>query len=52
VGASCIEHFTRVETFGSPNVHWIRVSVDPSDPQVFTFKPEIVRQNLVQHGSP
>jgi len=46
-----IEHFTRVETFGSPNVHWVRVIVDPSDPQVFTFKPEIVRKNLVKHGA-
>jgi hypothetical protein len=46
-----IEHFTRVETFGSPNVHWVRVIVDPSDPQVFTFKPEIVRKNLGKHGS-
>ena len=47
-----IEHFTRVETFGSPNVYWVRVIVDPSDPQVFTFKPEIVRKNLVKHGAP
>ena len=46
-----IEHFTRLETFGSPNVHWVRVIVDPSDPQVFTFKPEIVQKNLVKHGS-
>jgi len=28
------------------------VIVDPSDPQVFTFKPEIVQKNLVKHGSP
>jgi hypothetical protein len=44
-----IEHFTRVETFGSPNVHWVRVLVDPASPQVFTFIPEIVRKNLVRH---
>ena len=24
------ENFTRVETFGSPDTHWIRVTVDPS----------------------
>ena len=44
-----IENFTRVETFGTPDVHWIRVIVDPNDPNVFTFKPEIVRKNLVDH---
>ena len=47
-----IEHFTRVETFGSPNVHWVRVIVHPSDPQMFTFKPEIVQKNLGKRGSP
>jgi len=46
-----IEHFTRVEVFGSPNVHWVRGIVDLNDPQVFTFKPEIVQKNLVNHGS-
>jgi hypothetical protein len=44
-----IENFTRVETFGSPDAHWVRVIVDPSDPNVFTFKPEIVKKNLVTH---
>jgi hypothetical protein len=46
-----LEHFTRVETFGSPNVHWMRAIVDPNDPQVFLFKPEIVKKNLVKHGA-
>jgi hypothetical protein len=45
-----IENFTRVETFGTPDVHWIRVIVDSSDPSVFTFKPEIVKKNLVDHS--
>jgi hypothetical protein len=45
-----IEHFTRVEVFGSPNVHWVRGIVDLNEPQVFTFKPEIVQKNLVKHG--
>jgi hypothetical protein len=45
-----IEHFTRVEVFGSPNVHWVRGIVDLNDPQVFTFKPEMVQKNLVNHG--
>jgi predicted phosphodiesterase len=41
------ENFTRVETFGAPDSHWIRVIVDPVDPQLFTFKPEIVPENVV-----
>lgn len=39
-------NFTRVETFGSPDVHWVRASVDTRDPEVFTFQPEIVEENL------
>ena len=46
-----IEHFTRVETFGAPNAHWMRAIVDPNDPQVFLFKPEMVKKNLVKHGA-
>jgi hypothetical protein len=38
-------NFTRVETFGSPDVHWVRASVDARDPEVFTFQPEIIEEN-------
>ena len=41
-----IENFTRVETFGSPDVHWVRATVDVADPEVFTFRPEIVEENI------
>jgi hypothetical protein len=37
-----IEHFTRVETFGYPDVHWVRITVDPARPDLFTVQPEIV----------
>lgn len=40
-----LPNFTRVETFGSPNVHWVRVTVDPSNRNVFTFEPMIVPAN-------
>jgi len=33
-----VENFTRVETFGSPFVHWVKVRVDVSMPNVFTIK--------------
>ncbi len=41
-----VENFTRVETFGSPDVHWVRATVDVADPEVFTFRPEIVEENI------
>ncbi len=44
-----IENFTRVETFGNPDVHWLRASVDGRDPNVFRFQPQYVRKNLVRH---
>ncbi len=40
------ENFTRVETFGNPDTHWVRVTVDPADPQVFSFKGEIIGENV------
>lgn len=44
-----IENFTRVETFGNPDVHWLRARVDPRDPNVFSFEQRIVKNNLVRH---
>jgi len=40
-----IENFTRVETFGFPEAHWVRVIVDLKDASVFSFKEEIVDKN-------
>jgi hypothetical protein len=40
-----LPNLTRVQTFGSPNVHWIRVTVDASSRDVFTFHPMIVEAN-------
>lgn len=44
-----IENFTRVETFGQPDHHWLHVTVDPSDPNLFTFRQKLVEANLVDH---
>ena len=41
-----LENFTRVETFGSPYHHWVHVTVDASDPNVFTFRPRLVAANV------
>ena len=44
-----IENFTRVETFGTPDRHWIRAKVDLNDPDIFSFRQEIVDKNLIDH---
>jgi len=43
--AHLIKNFTRVETFGSPNVHWVKVTVDPRSRNLFRFEPMIVAGN-------
>lgn len=43
--ANLLANFTRVETFGSPNIHWVKVSVDSRNRNVFTFQPMIVPEN-------
>jgi hypothetical protein len=44
-----IENFTRVATFGHPDTHWIRATIDRADPNVFRFRQEIVRANVAAH---
>jgi hypothetical protein len=41
------ENFIRVETYGSPDIHWVKVTVDPAEVQVFRFDPQIVPENVV-----
>ena len=36
----------QLETFGSPHSHWVHVTVDANDPNVFTFRERIVRANV------
>lgn len=33
-----MRNFTRLETFGSPLLGWVKVSVDPSRPELFSFE--------------
>jgi hypothetical protein len=37
-----LTNFTRVETFGSPNLHWVQVTVDPKAEHLFTVRPVMV----------
>jgi len=50
-GVPSLENFTRVETFGAPNHHWVQVLVSRDDPNVFTFRPRLVEGNI-QRRSP
>ncbi len=38
-----LPNFTRLQTFGSPLIHWARVKVDPATAHVFTVNPVIVK---------
>ena len=44
-GDGVLGNFTRVETFGARNTHWVSASIDPRDPNLFTFEPRIVPAN-------
>lgn len=37
-----IAHFTRAETFGELDTGWLRVEVDPKDPNLFVFRPYLL----------
>jgi len=41
-----VENFTRVETFGHPDVHWVKVTVDTTAAFVFSFDQELVPANI------
>ena len=45
-----LENFLRVETFGTPNHHWLHVTVEPNDPNVFAFRPRIVSANVIKRN--
>jgi hypothetical protein len=47
-----VTNFTRVETFGDHqptlgDVNWLKVNVDPSSREVFSYQPQIVNRDLV-----
>ncbi len=44
------DNFTRLEVFGDPDSHWVRVTVDPAKPELFAIEPEIVPQNSARRG--
>ena len=52
VDGTTIENVTRLENFGSPDVHWSRVTVDPSGPELFTFSAGMIAANAFPHPLP
>ena len=40
-----LANFTRVETFGARNTHWVSATIDPGDPNLFEFETRIVPAN-------
>ena len=44
-GGGVLTNFIRVETFGSRNTHWVKATIDPSDPNLFNFQAQIVPGN-------
>ena len=41
--AHLIPNLTRVQTYGSPNINWVEVTVEPKNRALFTFQPMIVQ---------
>ena len=47
-----LSNFTRVETFGSSDVHWIEVRVDPAGANVFSFEQRIAMRERTNGDRP
>jgi len=39
-----LANLTRLQTFGSPSLHWVRVTVDPASSNLFQIQPMMVSQ--------
>ena len=50
VSQSRVDNFTRVETFGNPDVQWVRVTVDVNNSNVFVF--EVGRPTKTNNSDP
>ena len=44
-GGGVLTNFTRVETFGARNTHWVSARIDAHDPNLFAFEPRVVAAN-------
>lgn len=39
-----LTNFTRLQTFGSPSLHWVKVKVNPASENLFQIEPVMVKQ--------
>jgi hypothetical protein len=44
-GGGVLANFTRVETFGARNTHWVSARIDLTEPNLLMFEPRIVAAN-------
>jgi hypothetical protein len=51
-GPNVVESFTRVTTFGEAQNHWVSVTVDGDDPNVFAFHQHLVAANVPAYTPP
>ena len=51
-GPNVVENFTRVTTFGEAQNHWVSMTVDARDPNVFTFEQHLIAANIPAYTPP
>ena len=44
-----MENFTRVETFGAADTHWVALHVHPQGRNLFAVEPRLVPENVAEH---
>jgi hypothetical protein len=47
-----VQSFTRVTTFGEYQYHWVSATIDPSDPELFTFHQHLVPADVPAYVTP
>jgi hypothetical protein len=51
-GANVVQNFTRVTTFGEVQNHWVSVTVDPDDPNLFAFHQHQIAADIPAYTPP
>jgi hypothetical protein len=41
-----LANFTRVETWGARQTHWVSATIEPNNPNLFRFESRIVQANV------
>ena len=51
-GSNVVQNFTRVTTFGDVQNHWVSVTVDPDDPDLFAFHQHLIAADIPAYTPP